>query len=110
MTLRVPAGTPPRVRARRLRIAFRSKHSFTLRGGVTMRRIVFGVIARWFVVIFLLGAAGALVKPPGTPPIPILIGATAPLAVFLPAYWARPAFRAFVLSANLLLCSVRQLS
>jgi hypothetical protein len=44
------------------------------------------VLALWFVVIFLFGTAGALVRAPGTPPIPVLIGAIAPLAVFLAAY------------------------
>jgi hypothetical protein len=66
-----------------------------------MRPIVLGVLALWFVVIFLLGAAGALVRPPGTPPIPILIAATAPLAVFLAAYGVWPAFREYVLSSDL---------
>ena len=66
-----------------------------------MRPIIFGVLALWFVVVFLLGAAGALVRPPGTPPLPILIGATAPLAAFLAAYRVWPAFRAYVLHSDL---------
>jgi hypothetical protein len=44
------------------------------------------LLAVWFVVVFLLGAAGAIAQPPGTPPFPILIGATAPVALFLGAY------------------------
>jgi len=67
-----------------------------------------GVLALWFVGIVLLGAAGALVRPPGTPPIPILIAATAPLAVFLAAYWVWPAFRAYVLSSDLPLAAAIQ--
>ncbi len=73
-----------------------------------MRPIILGVLALWFVVIVLLGATGALVRPPGTPPIPLLIAATAPLAVFLAAYWVWPAFRAYVLSSDLPLAAAIQ--
>jgi hypothetical protein len=73
-----------------------------------MRPSIIGVLALWFVVIFLLGAAGALVKPPGTPPLPILLGATAPLAVFLAAYGVWPAFRTYVLSIDLPLATAVQ--
>jgi hypothetical protein len=73
-----------------------------------MRVFIMGVLALWLGVIFLLGAAGGLVKPAGTPPIPILIGATAPLAVFLAAYWVWPAFRAYVLSIDLPLATAIQ--
>jgi hypothetical protein len=66
------------------------------------------VLALWFVAVFLLGAAGALVRPPGTPPIPVLIAATAPLAVFLAAYWVWPAFRAYTLSIDLPLATAIQ--
>jgi len=60
------------------------------------------------VVVFLLGAAGAFVRPPGTPPIPLLIGATVPLAVFLAAYRGSAAFRAFILAIDLLLATAIQ--
>ena len=60
-----------------------------------MRPITLGVLALWFVVVFLLGAAGAIARPPGTPPFPILIAATAPVIVFLAAYCGWPAFRAY---------------
>jgi hypothetical protein len=66
-----------------------------------VRPVVIGVLALWFGAVLLLGAAGALVRLPGTPPLPILIAATAPLAVFLVAYSVWPAFRAYVLSADL---------
>jgi hypothetical protein len=66
-----------------------------------MRPLIISVLALWFVVVFLLGAAGLFVKPPGTPPLPILAGATVPLIVFLAAYWGWPAFGAYVLSADL---------
>jgi len=73
-----------------------------------MRPIIVGVLALWLVVVFLLGAAGAMARPPGTPPVPILIGVTAPVLVFLGAYWGWPAFRAFVLSLDLLLATAIQ--
>jgi hypothetical protein len=73
-----------------------------------MKPIIVGVLALWFVVVFLLGAAGAVARPPGTPPIPILIGATGPVMVFLGAYWGWPAFRASVLSLELPLATAIQ--
>ena len=73
-----------------------------------MRPYVLSVLALWFVVVFLLGAAGAFVRLPGTPPIPVLIGATAPLVVFLAAYWAWPTFRAYILSSDLSLAAAIQ--
>jgi hypothetical protein len=72
------------------------------------RQIVFGVLALWFVAVFLLGAAGAFVKPPGTPPIPVLLGATTPLVVFIVGYWVWPAFRAYVLTCDLPLGAAMQ--
>ena len=72
-----------------------------------MRPITLGVLALWFVVVFLLGAAGAIARPPGTPPFPILIAATAPVIVFLGVLgW--PAFRAYVLSLDLPLATAIQ--
>ena len=73
-----------------------------------MRAIVIGVLALWFVAVFLLGAAGAFVRPPGTLPFPILLGATAPLVVFLAAYRVWPAFRGYVLSSDLPLAAAMQ--
>ena len=76
--------------------------------GATVRPIIVGVLALWFVVVFLLGAAGAIGRPAGTPPFPILIAATAPVIVFLGAYWGWPAFRAYVLSLDLPLAAAIQ--
>jgi hypothetical protein len=73
-----------------------------------MRPIVLSVLALWFVVVFVLGTAGAFVQSAGTPPIPILIGATTPLAVFLGGYWVWPASRAYVLSGDLALAAAIQ--
>ena len=82
--------------------------TFTNHCGATMRPIIVGVLVLWLVVVFLLGAIGAFSRPPGTPPFPILIGATAPLVVFLAAYWGSAAFHAFVLSIDLPLATAIQ--
>ena len=58
--------------------------------------LVVGVLAVWFVLVFLAGANGAFVRPPGKPPLPMLIGVAGPFLAFLGGYWASPAFRAFV--------------
>jgi len=58
------------------------------------------VLALWLAVVVLLGANGAFVRPPGTPPYPIAIGVTAPLIVFLAAFWLSAAFRRFVTDAD----------
>jgi len=66
------------------------------------------VLAIWLAVVFLLSAVGAFARPPGTPPIPILIGAAGPLVVFLVAYWGSARFRAFVLTIDLSLAAAIQ--
>jgi len=73
-----------------------------------MKSIIAGVLALWFAAVFLLGAAGAIARPAGTPPVPILIAATAPVIAFLGAYWGWPAFRAYVLSLDLPLAAAIQ--
>lgn len=59
------------------------------------------VLAIWFALVFLLGASRGFVRPPGTPPLPILIGVMAPIIVFLAAFWVLGAFRNFVLTLDL---------
>jgi hypothetical protein len=73
-----------------------------------MRTIIGVVLAVWLAVVFLLGAAGMFPRPAGTPPIPILLGATVPLVVFLVAYWSSVRFRVFMLSLNLPLAAAIQ--
>jgi hypothetical protein len=55
----------------------------------------------WLVLVLSLGAVGAFVGPPGTPPLAIAIGVAAPLMLFF--VWLRlsPSFREFVLSLDL---------
>jgi hypothetical protein len=58
------------------------------------------VLAAWLLTVVWLGAAGALVNPPGSPPLSILAAVLLPLAVFFTLFrWSR-AFRDFVLSID----------
>lgn len=73
-----------------------------------MRRLITAVLAIWFALVYFLGARGAFVRPPGTPPLPILFGATIPLIAFAAAYLLSGAFRAFILGADLRLLTAIQ--
>jgi hypothetical protein len=73
-----------------------------------MKTILRCVLAVWLAAVILLGAAGAFARPPGTAPIPILIGATVPLVVFLAAYRRSASFRSFILAFDLLLATAIQ--
>ena len=73
-----------------------------------MKTIIRCILAIWMGVMFLFGAAEVFVRPPGIPPIPILIGVAVPLAVFLAAYRGSAAFRAFVLAIHPLLTTTIQ--
>jgi hypothetical protein len=66
------------------------------------------VLAAWLLVVVSLGAAGTFVGRPGTPPLPIAIGFSAPLLLFF--VWMRlsPSFREFVLSLDLRLIAGMQ--
>ncbi len=66
-----------------------------------MTLVVAAGIAIWLALVVLLGAGGAFVRPPGAPPLPILIGVSAPLIAFLAAFWIVRAFRGFVLAVDL---------
>lgn len=66
------------------------------------------VLVLWFALVFLLGARGAFVTPPGTPPLPILIGFLAPLLVFFAGWRISRPFRAFVLGIDLRLATAIQ--
>jgi hypothetical protein len=73
-----------------------------------MKRLVGVSMALWLGVVFLLGAKGAFVGAPGTPPLPIFFGFAIPLAVFFAAYFGWGRFRAFVLGADLRLVAAIQ--
>jgi hypothetical protein len=59
------------------------------------------VLLVWFALVTVLGAGGTFVTPPGTPPLPILIGVTAPILVFLAGLWLWRSFRELLLAADL---------
>lgn len=59
------------------------------------------VLAAWFALVVYLGARGAFVTPPGSPPLPILLGVMTPILVFLAAYRMSRSFRDLVLAADL---------
>jgi hypothetical protein len=59
------------------------------------------VLTTWFLLVVSLGAFGAFVARPGTPPIPIAIGVGAPLVLFFAWLRFSQSFREFVLSLDL---------
>jgi hypothetical protein len=63
------------------------------------------VLALWLALVFLLGAEGAFVQRPGEPPLSLLIGFTAPLLVFLAAFWGVRAFHDYVMTMDLRLAA-----
>jgi hypothetical protein len=72
-----------------------------LHGHWTLNALVAVALVVWLAVVVLLGAQGAFVSPIGSPPVPIAIGVTAPLLVFLVAFWLSSAFRRFVTNADI---------
>ena len=59
------------------------------------------VLGLWFLLVVSLGAAGAFVGRPGTPPIAIAIGVGAPLLLFFAWLRISQSFRDFLLSLDL---------
>ncbi|MEW6114749.1 MAG: hypothetical protein AB1664_21620, partial [Thermodesulfobacteriota bacterium] len=62
--------------------------------------LVGAVLAVWLTLVFILGAIGGFVRPPGTVPIPIVLAVTTPIVVFLIAFGMSRSFRDFVLIAD----------
>lgn len=59
------------------------------------------VLGAWFALVLSLGASGAFVARPGTPPIAIGLGVGAPLLLFFAWLRLSQSFRDFVLSLDL---------
>jgi hypothetical protein len=76
------------------------------RGGI--RLAVTSALTVWLLLILAFGAAGAFVAPPGTPPLPMAIGAAAPLVLFFAWLRISRSFRTFVLSLDLRLIAGMQ--
>jgi hypothetical protein len=74
----------------------------------SLNGLVAAALAIWLALVFLLGANGAFVRPPAVPPLPILLGATVPVLLFLAAYGGSGAFRALTLAADLRLLTAIQ--
>lgn len=68
---------------------------------MNIRQLTYAALGFWFAAVSAAGASGAFVTQPGTPPLPILIGATLPLAVFFAAYALSSRFRELVRGADL---------
>jgi hypothetical protein len=83
-------------------------HLLVNRRSGTMRSLIAGVLASWLVLVLLLGASGAFVRPPGMPPVPIMIGVMAPIVLFLLAFWRSASFRAYILALDLALATAIQ--
>jgi hypothetical protein len=66
---------------------------------------VFVALMLWLAAVLYLGAHGSFVRTPSAWPIPILIGVTAPLLVYLAAFFASRAFQHFVLTLDLRLAT-----
>jgi hypothetical protein len=69
---------------------------------------VFLALAIWFALVVALGASGAFVGPPRTPPVAIAIGIGAPLLLFFAWLRLSQSFRDFVLSLDLRLIAGMQ--
>lgn len=74
----------------------------------SMSAAVSVALALWLGVVFLLGARGAFVGSPGSPPLAIFFGVAIPLGVFFAAYLGWGAFRDFVVRADLRLVAAIQ--
>jgi hypothetical protein len=77
-------------------------------GRGNFRLVVPIVLTVWLLLVVSLGAAGAFVAPPGTPPLPIAIGVAAPLMLFFGSLRLSQSFREFVLSLDLRLIAAMQ--
>jgi len=66
----------------------------------SVRSVVFGALALWLCLVFILASQGAFVASPGSPPLPIFVGVAIPLALFFAAYLGWQSFRDFILGAD----------
>ena len=85
-------------------------HSVTPRAAIAPR-IAWAVgvtLAAWLAAVIVLAGRGGFVTPPGTPPLPIVLGVVIPLILFS-AWWRLSAsFREAVVSADLPLLTAVQ--
>jgi hypothetical protein len=67
----------------------------------TEKVAVAAVLAIWFAIVVVFGARHGFANPPGSPPLPILLGVLGPLAVFFALLRGFPRFRELALQADL---------
>ena len=67
----------------------------------SVRSGVIAALTLWIGLVVFLGAQGAFVTNPGSPPLPIFLGLAIPLSLFLAAYFGWTPFRDFILGADL---------
>jgi hypothetical protein len=77
-------------------------------GHSRVKSVVAAALALWLGLVLILGAKGAFVGAPHSPPLAIFLGFAVPLAAFFAAYARGGAFREFVLGADLRLASAMQ--
>lgn len=65
------------------------------------RLLVPVVLTHWFVLVFLLALNGQFIRPPGTPPLPILVAVGSPIVLFLIGYLRSRTVRNLVSTADL---------
>src|SRR5215831_16561170 len=75
---------------------------------VAIRSFAIIIFALWFALSFTLGARGAFLNRPGTPPFALLTAVVVPIGVFLSVYWTSRAFHDFVLTADVALLTATQ--
>jgi hypothetical protein len=75
---------------------------------VLLGALVVVALAVWMTAVVVLGARGAFVRPPGTPPLPIALGFVAPVVVFLVTFLASASFRDFLAARDLALLTAIQ--
>ena len=100
--LRIPSGSRQRASASEERppvtaLAERDK-SQTAPG---VGPVVTAIVILWLAGVVVAHYAGLLRTPPGSPPIPIFIAVTFPIAIFFAAYRAIPRFQAAVLGVDI---------
>ena len=74
----------------------------------SIRFTVAAGLVGWLALVVVLGAGGSFVSPPGTAPVAIGIGFSAPIVVFFAALWLSRPFQAFVAALDLRLISAIQ--
>lgn len=71
-------------------------------------KLTAGLIGAWFALSLMASALHLLTRPPGQPPLPLLLAVLIPIGVFSTWYLRSASFREFVLSLNPRLLTIVQ--